>query len=89
MENYSFTQAINSVKAFQQEFRSSKRPGIVKDRTLIEYSDNSYKLTFTLIQSDGKGISMEWPIDTWFSIPSDLRDLVKKYKRVLLDEYEW
>lgn len=89
MQDYSFTQAINSVKAIQKHFREEKRPGVVKDITLIVYEDNSYKVVYSMIQSDGRALSMEWPIDSWFSIPSDLRNLVKKHTRVLLDEYVW
>ena len=57
----------------------------------MEYNDSVYKVCMALVNSEGKAVTMEWPIDVWFTIPAELRNYAKGNvgKKIIIDENIW
>lgn len=91
MDKCDYNSALNTINLLREEYKKNSPPGIVKDIVYMEYSNSTYTLCFAMVNTEGKVITMEWPIDVWFTIPTELRNYAKGNvgKKIIIDENIW
>lgn len=93
MDKCDYKGALNTINLLREEFKknSSQSIVIVKDIVYMEYSNSIYTLCFAMVNTEGKAITMEWTIDVWFTIPTELRNYAKRNvgKKIIIDENYW
>ncbi|WP_302414876.1 hypothetical protein [uncultured Prevotella sp.] len=91
MNKCDYNGALNTINLLREEYKKNSPHGIVKDIVYMEYNDSVYKVCMALVNSEGKAVTMEWPIDVWFTIPTELRNYAKEHRsqKIILDENYW
>lgn len=91
MDKCDYNGALNTINLLREEYKKNSTLGIVKDIVYIEYSNSIYILCFAMVNTEGKAITMEWSIDVWFTIPTELRNYAKDNigKKIIIDENIW
>lgn len=91
MDSCDYNGALSTIQMLRKQYQENPHPDIVKDVIYIEYKDSMYSIYLALVNSKGKAITMEWPIEVPFTIPKEIRDCAKEHvnRPVLLDENVW
>lgn len=91
MEKCAYKGVLATINLLRTEYKKNPLAAIVKDVVYMEYSNSTYTLYFVMVNADGKTLTMEWPIDIWFTIPNELKKYAKENvgKKIVIDENYW
>lgn len=91
MDKCDYKGALTTINLLREEYKKNPPSVIIKDVVYIEYSNSTYTLYFAIVNADGKVLTMEWPIEVWFTIPTELRNCAKENegKKIIIDENYW
>lgn len=91
MDKCDYKGALTTINLLREEYKKDPPTVIIKDIVYIGYSNSTYILYFAIVNEDGNVLTMEWPIDVWFTIPAELRNCAKENagKKIIIDENNW
>ncbi len=91
MDKCDYKGALTTINLLREEYKKNPPSVIIKDVVYIEYSNSTYTLYFAIVNAGGKVLTMEWPIEIWFTIPAELRSCAKENegKKIIIDENYW